>query len=93
MRPVPRALAVLSLPYRALVAAYDERNIRRLARRYGCSVGDARELYRLARHDGFGAAHEAVFGPGRPIAERPATADVTVDVTIDDLEITESGPV
>ena len=59
--------ATLARPFRALAAARDERNIRRLGRHVGCSMDDARELYRLSRRDGYGAAHEAVFGvpPGQ----------------------------
>ena len=40
----------------------DERNIRRLAEHEGCSYRDARRLYRLARREGYGAAHGQVFG-------------------------------
>ncbi len=45
----------------------DERNIRRLATHEGCSYQDARRLYRLARQEGYGAAHARVFG-GRPVS-------------------------
>jgi hypothetical protein len=65
--------ATLARPFRALAAARDERNIRRLGRHVGCSMDDARELYRLSRRDGYGAAHEAVFGvpPGQPRQPSP----------------------
>jgi len=53
----------------------DEANIRRLARHEHCSIEDARRLYELARVEGYGAAHRAVFGsrdsessPKRPAA-------------------------
>jgi hypothetical protein len=62
MRRAPRVHAVLALPFRALSVAYDERNIRRLARRLGCTRDQAREIYRRARQEGFGAAHDAVLG-------------------------------
>jgi hypothetical protein len=39
-----------------------EANIRQLAAREGCSMEQARRLYFLARRDGYGAAHRAVFG-------------------------------
>ena len=75
MRRVPRVHALLMSRFRALVAAYDERNIRRLAHRLGCSMDEAREVYRLARRDGFGAAHEAVFsGREQPEDDRRAQA-------------------
>jgi hypothetical protein len=53
---VPRALLDV------LQQRRDEDNIRRLAAREGCSIDDARRLYRLARRDGYGAAHRSVFG-------------------------------
>jgi hypothetical protein len=62
MRGVPGIHAFLALPFRALAVAYDERNIRRLARRLGCTRDQAREVYLRAREEGFGAAHSTVLG-------------------------------
>jgi hypothetical protein len=77
MRRFLRWPATLARPFRALTAARDERNIRRLGRHVGCSIDDARELYRLSRRDGYGAAHEAVFGvpPGQPRAQPSPAID------------------
>ena len=74
MRRVPRVPALLAGPFRALVSAYDERNVRRLARRLGCSMDEAREVYRLARRDGFGSAHDAVFNGPPPTEHDASTA-------------------
>jgi hypothetical protein len=48
--------------WRLLGRAREEANIRAIARHEGCSLEDARRLYVLARQDGYGAAHQAVFG-------------------------------
>ena len=79
VRRVPHVPAILALPLRALATAYDERNIRRLARRLHCSMDEAREVYRLARRDGFGAAHDAVLMSAREGAREgaPPTIEVT----------------
>lgn len=66
MRRFPRLPARLS-PLRLLAAISDERNARRLARHLGCSLADARTVYRLARRDGYGAAYETVFPNGAPV--------------------------
>jgi len=54
----------------------DEQNIRRLAAHEGCSIAEARQLYAIARREGYGAAQRAVFGsePGSDerIASRPS---------------------
>src|SRR5205823_12811846 len=42
----------------------NEANIRRLALHESCTMEEARRLYFLARRDGYGAAHRAVFGDG-----------------------------
>jgi len=44
-----------------------EANIRKIAEREACTIDDARRLYFLARRDGYGDAHRAVFDDsGRP---------------------------
>jgi hypothetical protein len=65
---VPRALLDV------LQQRRDEDNIRRLAAREDCSIDDARRLYVLARRDGYGAAHRAVFG-GRSAPEAAPASD------------------
>lgn len=56
--------AVVTVPL--LERASDERNVRTLARHVGCSIETARQLHRLARREGFGAAYASVF-PGQAI--------------------------
>jgi hypothetical protein len=53
----------------------DEANIRRLARHLGCPVETARQVYVLARRDGYGAAHQAVFGD-HPVGPSAGAAGV-----------------
>jgi hypothetical protein len=68
MRPSLRATAFVAGilgSWRLIGRARDEANIRALASHEGCSIEDARRLYVLARQEGFGAAHHAVFGDGR----------------------------
>jgi hypothetical protein len=48
----------------------DDRNIRALADRLGCSNADAARVYHLARSEGFGAAYAKVFGAEPPAARR-----------------------
>jgi len=65
MRPSFRATAFVAGLFgfwRLIGRAREEANIRALARHEGCSLEDARRLYVLARQDGYGAAHQAVFG-------------------------------
>jgi len=69
MRLIPAALAASGFAAfvgRLLGRRREEANIRLLAERLGCSLEDARRVYLLARERGYGAAHEAVFGPHRP---------------------------
>ena len=71
---------------RRLGALRDEANIRRLAEHLGCSMEDARRVYRLSRELGYGAAHQEVFGRREVAARRtpagappPDDADVAVE--------------
>lgn len=64
------AAAVAAVGWVGLGRAMDERNIRALAAHVGCSLADARRLYRLSRRIGYGAAYAAVF-PGRAIRGVP----------------------
>lgn len=61
MRRLLRWSSALAVPFRMLGAIGDERNARRLARHLNVPLPEARTLYRLARRDGYGAAHDAVF--------------------------------
>jgi hypothetical protein len=60
LRGVP--LRVVGRVATRVSAAADDANIRRLAAHEGCSIEDARRLYAIARIEGYGAAHRAVFG-------------------------------
>ena len=44
---------------------WDARNITRLRQHYRCTDGQAARLYWAARRNGFGAAHDAIFGGQR----------------------------
>jgi hypothetical protein len=66
-----------------------EANIRRLAEREGCSIDDARRLYFLARRDGYGAAHRAVFGDERAGRPSPSVSPV---LTLEPEPQPEPGP-
>ena len=51
----------------SLMGRMDERrNVQALARHVGCSMETARDLYRLARREGYGAAYVHTF-PGQGI--------------------------
>ena len=66
MRRLLRWPSALAAPFRMLGAISDERNARRLAKHLHCSLPEARMLYRHARREGYGAAHDAMFpGQGR----------------------------
>lgn len=72
---IRRALGrLLSGSLARVASTRDEANIQRLARREGCTLDEARRLYELARIEGYGAAHRAVFGPpdSESSPERPA---------------------
>jgi hypothetical protein len=77
MRRFLSTLVVVGVVIGGLERARDELNARRLARRLGCSLLDARRVYAIARRTGFGAAYREVFGDsavtGRGEASRPAT--------------------
>jgi hypothetical protein len=64
MRRVLSIVTLLAIALRGSRVAGDEVNVRRLARRLGCSIEDARRVYDLARQTGFAAAHREVFGSG-----------------------------
>jgi hypothetical protein len=59
---IPIIGRLLGLLGSAVRAAGDERSARRLARRLGCSMPQARRLYKLSRERGYGAAYDEVFG-------------------------------
>jgi hypothetical protein len=81
MREVRHRLPDARAVVRMLRHPRDEANIRRLASHLDCPIETARQVYVLARRDGYGAAHQAVFGD-TPVGPVTASAGVTPGVAV-----------